>query len=179
MYNFKVASRYAEALFSIAREQNLNREVLDDLDFLCDLMDNSNDFNMLIKSPVIPHSKKKRLFDEIFKNKVSQVTYYFILLLAAKGRESLLKNIRHSYLKLYNTAEGYIPVTITTATPLPLELQEKIVMNIHNLTKRKVLPQYKIDSDVIGGIMLGIDNWIYDATIKRKLYLLKEQLMRE
>ena len=177
MENLNAAMRYAKAFFPIAKDSKNLDGILEDLEHVCDLMTTSSDFKMLLYSPIISNSKKEKIFEEIFKNKISELTFDFILLLIVKGREKLLKEIYQCFKILYNEEVGLVPFIVYTAKDLTNDAKAKINEFVANHTKLKPLPEYIIDKSVIGGMKIKIDDWVYDATIHNQLKKLKETLI--
>jgi F-type H+-transporting ATPase subunit delta len=178
MENLKVSMRYAKALFPIAKAENKTEDVLNDLTKIVDLMNVSADLKLLIHSPVIVLSKKKKIFEEIFFGKISTVTYNFIMLLVSKNRENLIKTIAYCYKILFNQENGKIACQIISARELTNDAKNRIIQFIEQNTKLKPIPEYLLEPNLIGGMKIKIDNWVYDATIQNKLKNLRRNLMQ-
>ena len=177
MENVRVAMRYAKALFPVANEQGEAEEVLNDLTNIIKLLDISTDLRLLIHSPVITQTKKKRIFEEIFKNKVTPVTYNFLQILIDKGRENLLRSIRYCYNNIYNQHNKRISCQIISARELDEKSKDNIVKFVENHTKLTAVPEYFLEADLLGGMKIKINNWVYDSTVKNKLKALKRTLV--
>ena len=176
MENLKVSMRYAKALFPIAKDEGNTEEVLNDLTNIVKLIDASSDLRLLINSPVIALSKKKRIFEEVFKDKISTVTYNFIMLLVGKGRENLIRGVSYCYNTLFNQYNGRISCQIISARELTDDAKHRIIEFIEHHTKLKALPEYFIEPYLLGGMKIKIGNWVYDTTLKNKLKILKRAL---
>ena len=61
MYEF-LDRRYALALYQVAEEKNKVDEFMNDLETICNLIDNDKDFFTVIKHPQISTRKKKEIF---------------------------------------------------------------------------------------------------------------------
>ena len=75
----------------------------------------SQELRSLIISPIISDSKKEQLFEAIFKNKISDLTFDFLILLIRKNRINIINDIYISFNKLYYKEKGLLAVTVTTA----------------------------------------------------------------
>jgi len=177
MENIKVAMRYAKALFPVTNEQGNAEEVLNDLTNIIKLLDISTDLRLLIHSPVITQTKKKRIFEEIFKNKITPITYNFLQILVSKGRENLLRSIRYCYNNIFNQHNKRISCQIISARKLDEKSRNNIVDFVENYTKLTAAPEYLIDANLLGGMKIKINNWVYDSTVKNKLKALKHTLI--
>jgi F-type H+-transporting ATPase subunit delta len=69
MSDSRIAVRYAKPLLSLAQEQGKLDIVKDDMEAFLKICDADRNFVLMLKSPVIPHTKKAKILDLIFKGK--------------------------------------------------------------------------------------------------------------
>lgn len=173
----KVSLRYAKAMFEVAKERNLLEVCYNDMQLIKSLLDSSRELKVLLKSPIINKNKKKGVLENLFKSRVSSLTYEFMNLLTDKQRESLIIDVVNQYDILYNVEKNIQVVNVTTAVELSETLKQKLVAKLTEVTGKIIQPQYSIQNEVIGGIMIRLDNWVYDATIAHQLQILRNQLI--
>ena len=178
MENVRVSMRYAKALYPIADAEGKSEEVLSDLSKIVNLINTSADLRLLIHSPIITSLKKKRIFEEIFKDKISTITYNFLILLVGKGRENMIKGIFYCFNNLYNQANNLIACKIISAREMDSDARHRVVEFIEHHTKLRAVPEYLLDSNLLGGMKIKIDGWVYDATLQNKLKNLKRVLVK-
>lgn len=178
MKNLKTSMRYARALFLAAEAEGKTEAVMEDLTNIVKLIRKSSDFKMLINSPIIKLSKKKAIFEMILNGKILTITYDFLILLLNKGREQLIKDISICYGHLLDEYCGRIACQIVSAKELTDVAKTQILQFVENHTKLKAIPEYSIDSKLIGGMQIKIDNWVYDATVKNRLKNLKRSFIK-
>ncbi|MCB0702119.1 MAG: F0F1 ATP synthase subunit delta [Ignavibacteriae bacterium] len=77
----KVSSRYAKAIYDLAKDGNLQETVLSDFNLILDTIEKSNELGNLVESPIISSSKKFAIFEEVFQESISPTTFSFIKLL--------------------------------------------------------------------------------------------------
>ena len=58
MSEYRIASRYAKSLLSLADEQGQMEAVNKDMALFSNLIEENRDFELLLKSPIVAHSKK-------------------------------------------------------------------------------------------------------------------------
>jgi len=178
MKDNKIATRYAKALLTIANEKNITDIVHQDITFIYNLIEKSNDFLLLTKNPIIKPEKKYKIFNELFKDKVNEATLAFLNLLVKKGREKLLKSICSKFFDLYNEQNNKINVEITTAKPTNPEINQIIEAKLAEWTGKQIIAKYKVRPELIGGFQARFEDYIYDASIQQKLQSLKEELIK-
>ncbi|MDR0928005.1 MAG: ATP synthase F1 subunit delta [Ignavibacteria bacterium] len=179
MEYINVAMRYAKAIYPVAKEGGFSEILISDLSKIISLLKSSKDLRLLVHSPVIPHNKKLRIFEEIFKEHITGITYNFLMLLVSKGREGIIAGIHRCFVMLYNAENGILVCQITTATELDASAKLKLEERIATASNMKVFAEYDIDKSIIGGMRVRIEDWVYDASIRNKLKELHRTLVEE
>ncbi len=172
----KISTRYAKALLDLALKEGIADTVLNDLKRVVKMMDSSKEFDLLIKSPIIQYWKKKKIIQNIFEQSLHKLTLDFLLLLISHRREILIPSILNQYNIQYNTIMNNLPVSILSAVEINENTKSKIVSKLNEITNMNILPDFTIDKSLKGGIIIKIDDWVYDASIKNQLKLLYKQL---
>ena len=93
------------------------------------------------------------------------------------NRDHILENICEKFLELYNKYKNIQDVTLTSAVSLDKSSLEKIKSKLKTLTTRSVSINQKIDSNIIGGFILKVDDKMYDASYRTKLKNIKKTLL--
>lgn len=172
----KVSHRYALALLETAKLEGLVENIYKDLKFIRHTIEQSKDLKNLTFSPVIPYWRKKKIYEAIFSDKLNPLTFKFIDLLTDKRREKLLPDICYQYEVLYDTLNNILPVEIESAIELSEEIKNKITKKIEKNTNKKVIPDFKINKFIKGGLLVKIQDWVYDASLKNQLEILFKKL---
>jgi len=169
----KVSSRYAKAVYSLAKESNLQDTILSDFTLILKTIADSRELSNLVESPVISSKKYYDVFKEVFGDSISDSTFNFIKLLTEKSRENLLDDIAIEYELIYNEANNRLPVIIYSAVELDEDAKSQILSKLTDWTKKTILSEYKVDSSLKGGLKIKISDWIFDASIQNQLDKLK------
>lgn len=179
MANIRVAKRYAKALIEIAEELKKLDRITQDVQLIDSMIRSSRDLQLFLKSPIIREDKKREIIQEIFADsRVDPIILKFILLLVEKKREDLLHDIVKVYQELYDEKVGAVTAEIVTAVELNSTEKRDVEKKVLELTgAKKVKAIYKVDPSIIGGIIIKIGDTVYDASIKRRIQLLREQLI--
>jgi len=175
MNESKITTRYAKALFKLAKEQNLLDTIKKDLQ-LVEQAAQLEPFRELIHSPIIPVSEKKEIFTQLFKGKVHKYTLDFLLLLAENRREQYIPMIIRDYLNFYRQALGITEVELTTAVELDDKLKQEFIDILKGVTHHKIDLKHHINPDIIGGFIIRIDDRLLDASISTQLKKLKKHI---
>ncbi|MBC8045525.1 MAG: ATP synthase F1 subunit delta [Fimbriimonadaceae bacterium] len=176
MSAIKLASRYAKSILDLAIEKGQLEVVMDDMKSLNYATDNSREFYLMLKSPIVNGDKKMEVTKLIFGGKLSTMTVEFINILMRKNRESYLPEIIDAFIKQYNHYKNITEVKVTTAQPISDELQNEI---LHRLRSQAGLKEIEltttIDDSLIGGYVLQWEDKLIDTSIARGLAILKDE----
>ena len=78
MSDYRVASRYAKSLLSLAIEQKIEDELLRDLTLIGDTCASSRDLIITLKNPIVKYDKKLSILKRLFEGKVNALIIRFI-----------------------------------------------------------------------------------------------------
>jgi len=177
MQEHKISLRYARALLESAKNEGIADKILEDLQKVKATFESSKELQRLVASPVFQTYKKRKILTEIFDEiKISKITLDFIMLLIDKRRGNLILDIISEFETQYNIANNKLPIEVISAIELNENEKQRIIERINQKTKMEVIPKYKIDESLKGGIIVKIDDWVYDASLKNQLKNLFKQL---
>lgn len=169
MKSTKLASRYAKALFQFAKENGQIEEVNKDLALVSQVMKENRDLKTVIESPIIFPDKKETIFHDIFSEKLSKVSFCFLSLLIKKRREPSLVPICDEYVKFYNAHHNIKIAHITTAVEISGKLSEELKKTLEDITKSHIILDKSVNTNIIGGLSIRIDDFIFDATLSSRI----------
>jgi F-type H+-transporting ATPase subunit delta len=174
MAESRVVSRYVKSLLDLAVAQGALEPVHQDMLAFVKVCQENRDFNIMLRSPVIRHEKKRAILEKVFKGKVNPLSLAIMDILTRKNREPLLLPIAKEFHQAYNVHKGIIAATITTAVPMDAGLRAEIEKVVKQITdKQRIELESKVDADLIGGFILNVGDKQIDASIKNRLEKLK------
>lgn len=171
----KAAKRYAYAFLETALEMDILEEAKKDILMIGDVLDSSKDLRLFLKSPIVRKDQKRAALKEIFEENIHDLTGKLLEILTEKNREALLELITGHFIELYNVHHGIINVDVTSAMELDKEQIKTLKSQLESSTGKKILLNRSIDEDLMGGMMVRIDDTVIDGTVKFKLNQLKDQ----
>lgn len=178
MRQYKVANRYAKALFTLAVEQGKLDAVHQDMEMIRGL--NHPEFSRMLASPVINSDAKSKTFDAVFGGKITPLSQAFFNLVFRKGRSLSLKEIGESFDDMYLDHKGFIKAELTTATSVSEDLKQVIKEKLEalpQLSGKRVILTERLDPAIIGGYVLQVGDQSLDASIRRDLQVIKTQFV--
>ncbi|MEE4286412.1 MAG: ATP synthase F1 subunit delta [Mariniphaga sp.] len=173
-----ITVRYAKAIFSLAKEKNQLSSLKEDMDLISNACSQSEDFILLLKSPVVKTSEKVHIIKLIFQKKISALSLQFLELVTQNNREVFIPLICRNVLTLIRKEKNIKTAVITTAQEMDKKLLEKAAKILENELGTQVELSAKVNPHLIGGMILRIDNKQYDASILTKLNKIKQEMLK-
>ena len=170
------AKRYANAFLETVIEEGKLEKAKDDMLTIMSTLESSKELRLFLKNPIVKNSQKKAALEAIFTKHVDKLTFRLINLLLEKKREGLLDEITRNFLSLYNFHHGIIEAEVSSASEMSDKQLKALVKQLEESTGKKVKIKTNIDSDLIGGLMVRIDDTVIDGSVKYKLSQLKYSL---
>ncbi len=177
MYEF-LDRRYALALYQVAEEKGKVDQFLDELKQVVGIIKGDDNFKLLIEHPQVSTSNKKKLFEDLFKNKVDDDVLSFFNLLIEKDRILELDNMLSQMEKIYLEKHDTSIAEVRTVLPLIEEERVELIDKLQKKFNKKIILQEEIDKDILGGVYVKVDNEVIDGTVKSKLEEMKKLMLK-
>ena len=169
-----LTGRYARALFQLAEEQDVLDLVAEDLQSIAQMVEENEDLERLVSSPVIPRLKQGSVMEEILqKAGASDLTRKFVGLIASNRRLFALKDMISDYLQLLAKYRGEVTAEVISADPLDDRQIAQILTLFKSKLGEKVNLTTKIDTGLLGGLVVKVGSRMVDSSLKNKLQQLR------
>ncbi|MCE9630505.1 MAG: ATP synthase F1 subunit delta [Planctomycetia bacterium] len=166
----RVAKVYAQAIIEAADAAGCRREVLDELGTLArEVLPQVPEAVAVFASPKVPPEEKAGLIDRIAKGRLRPTTVHSLHVLARHGRLGILAAVVAAAERLADELDGRRQATFTTAVPLDVAEQSRIVSDVEKTMKLSLTPAFVVDAGIIGGLIVRIGDTIYDQSVATSL----------
>ena len=172
-----ITVRYAKAFFSIAKEKKLLIELKTDIESVVGVCSQSADFSLLLESPIVKSSKKVELIKTIFSGNVNKLTLNFMLLITQNKREVHIPGICRNFLELTRKDQNIKSAVLTTASEVSNDTAQKIQELLGKELNATVELSTNVKPDILGGLVLRLDDKQYDASVATQLKKIKQNLL--
>lgn len=172
----EVGTVYGEALYSLARDENLSDVILAQLKTLDESFAQEPDFLRLLAAPNLSKAERCQILDESFRAHVAPYVLNFLKILTEKGYVRHFHDCYAAYRALYNEENGILCVTAVTAAPLSEAQKAKLAKKLSDLTQKAIALENKIDPSVLGGVRLDYDGKRVDDTVAHRLDAIRSAL---
>ena len=164
---------YAEALFTVAVENNALDKYSDCLEVLKEVIEENPDYTVFLHSPALPLSERLSAIDEAFGKDFPELLVSFLKLLCENGRIRELVPCIKEFEALKRSASNITVATVYSAIELNAETKEKLCHKLCKITGKNVEAVYIIDPNMLGGIKIEIDGKTIDNSITNNLKRIK------
>jgi F-type H+-transporting ATPase subunit delta len=177
MYEY-LDKRYALALYQLSEEKGKVEEYLEELKQIVKLIKSEPTLLKIIEHPEVSTSSKEKIFTNIFKYKVSEDIFSFLMLLIKKGRIGELEGNCREFENIYLEKNNTIVAKVKTAIPLDEDEKKALIEKLEKKFNKKVLIDPEVDPSVIGGVYVNVNNEVIDGTIKSKLSEMRKIMLK-
>ena len=165
-----IAKNYADALVEIARKSPDGFDkVREDLDTVCQVFQDSADFNTAMLNPSISDEVKFEITDSVFSGHVSSEIVSFLKVLIQKKRVGEFGQIVEAYREKLNEIGNIYPVTIISAIELSADKRATVVEKLTAKLGGNVCPTWEVDEEIVGGLIFKINDSVVDMSLKTRI----------
>lgn len=175
MNNPRVNIRYAQAVFDLAIERNEVESARKDMSLIEGVCNANPGLIAMLKSPVINSDKKLTVIHQLFTGNIGKLTMGFLEIIIRKKREANLYQIVRKFEDLYLDYKNVKKAHVTSAAPLSENLKVSLKKILEEQTKGSIVIEEVVDPGIIGGLIVQIENQLFDDSIRHRLQKLHKE----
>ncbi len=174
----RVARVYADALLKAAAEHGRGAEVLDELNALVgDVFRREPELEQFLASPAVGRERKGEVIRRTFEGRASELLVNFLYVLNNHDRLDVLRGVRAVYNDLFDRSQNRVRVVVRSAVPLAGDQRERIASELREAFGKEPVLHASVDPALLGGLVVQVDDWVYDASVRTRLELIRKQLV--
>jgi ATP synthase F1 delta subunit len=158
-----IARRYAKALLNLALKEGLSDVIKKDIVLVGNLARQKRYFEFFTSRLVAASDKLEPL------SGLNQLPRDFLKLVVRNRREEYLYLISREYVNMLNKLQNIIEVDISSRYPLSAKQKEMIQENLGKYLESKIVPSFKSDKRIIGGVRVSYEGKTIDGTVSGQL----------
>lgn len=172
-----ISKRYARAFFDIAQEEKSIEQFYNELMQFSSIVTKDKALSQFLANPVFDQAIKKEVVEKIISRlKLSAMTINFLKLLVDKKRIELLPDVESCYRQMMDEALKKVRVHVKTAFALSDDLRAFIGASLEKSTGKHVEMTVELDPTLLGGVVIGVGDTLYDGSIKNQLNSMRNLL---
>ncbi|MDB9525834.1 ATP synthase F1 subunit delta [Oscillatoria sp. CS-180] len=174
--SMEIADPYAQALMSLAKDQQLEDKFGEDSKAVLDLLNESAELQQFLANPLMEEGAKKGVLDQI-SGELHPLFANFMKLLVDKGRIGFLEPILKQYQDLLRQLRKTVLAEVTSAIELSDEQKDRIRQKVTAMAgAEQVELEVNLDPELLGGVIIKVGSQIVDASLRGQLRRLSMQL---
>lgn len=172
-----VVRNYAEALLALAERRDAVELYGTLLDAVAGAVGVEPKLQQVLASPRVHKDQKKRLLRDGLEGRAPEPFVRYLESLVQRGRQDLLGDIAREYELLVDAHLGRVHAGVTTARDVDEDLARSIVAELARVAGKEVLPHYRSDPALLGGVVVRIGDRVFDGSLRRRLRLLRYRML--
>ncbi len=177
MNESKISVRYAKALLSLGKEQNILPRIREDILVLNESILTIPEFKDFLVNPVTRTSQKLKVINNTFKNDFHPVVNSFLALIIKNRREAYLASISRVFLDLFKKDMGIKSAVLITSKTIDNKLRDTVISYITKKLDINIELSEKVNEKLIGGFILRIEDQQIDASVLNNLSKIRKELL--
>lgn len=173
-----VSRVYAEALYRAAEQEGNVEEVLGEVEGVVgDVFDKDGGLELFFASPSVGRDRKAAVIKSAFEGRSSGVLQHFLGVLNDHDRLGMLRPVAAALRELHDTKTRRVVVEATSAVPLTDDEKGRIVAQVREVSHFEPVLRERVDPDLLGGLIIRVNDWVYDASVRSRLLAIRRQLI--
>ncbi len=134
------------------------------------------DFAAFLTSSALDDDHRAAGLEKMFRGRLSDLTLNTLQIMNRNGRTGLYSALLKRFIARLEAFANQIAGTVTSAVALDDAQQRSIVEVASRLSGKQPVLQYKVDPEILGGLILQMGDWRYDNSVRRQLGVARGQL---
>lgn len=169
-----VAKRYADAVFSLGKENGTLDKWSADLTVMGEIMSEPS-VAAYLNSPSVSRQKKTALIDKALENAQPEARN-LMRMLAERQRLDIVPELIDQFQQSMLAERGIAVANVTTAVELPEAELERIREQLGKVVNKQIEMRVTVDPAIIGGMVAQVGDTLIDSSVSNQLRRLRERL---
>lgn len=171
-----IARNYAEALFELGEQQGESERYGALLEALSAAVTGTPKVLAVMMSPRVPKGVKAELLADALPD-APKPFVLFLQALVKRNRQGVLDEIAQVYGGMVDAKLNRVKVGVTLAHEADAALQQQIATALTKALGKEALVRFTTDPAVLGGSIVRVGDRVHDGSLRRKLIMLRRQLL--
>jgi F-type H+-transporting ATPase subunit delta len=172
-----VARNYAEALLALGQRHDAVAPFGALLDAVAGAVATEPRLAAVLDSPRVPKARKQQMLRSALGALAPAPFVRFLESVVQRGRQGLLREMSAAYEDLMDQHLNRVHAGVTTAHPVDPELARAIAAKLSAVVGMEVLPHFRTDPRLLGGLVVRVGDRVLDGSLRRRLLLLRFSML--
>lgn len=172
-----IARNYAEALFALGEKSGQTDLYADLLDAVAAAVETEPRVHAVMMSPRVPKQTKSGLLAAALPDAPNEFIL-FVQAVLRRGRQGLFRLMSDEMLALQDVKLNRVRAGITVAREPDQAMRQAVAAGLSRVLEKEVLPTFRVDPEILGGLVVRVGDRIYDGSVRRRMLTLRRELIR-
>lgn len=172
-----IARNYAEALFELGERTGETRRFADLMEGLAGVIAADPHIRAFLATPRIRKARKQAFFRRALAGRGPDAFFRFLDAVVKRDRLAMLPAIAHQYAALVDEKFNRVHAGITVAREPDRDLQETVRRRLTDVMGKDVIPHFRADPSILGGLIVRLGDRIMDGSLRRRMMVLKQRML--
>ena len=169
---------YSKALYELSIESNVTDEIEHQSKSILKALETIKEFNAFIKNPLFKQNDHVEMLNDLSKKfNFNPILNKFLNFLVSKRRLFYLDKILKDFVSYCSLKRGEVDAKLISAKELKDDEVEKIKKDLFAKFGSKINLDYKVDKDLISGLIIQVGSIMIDNSMKNKLKQIKSKMI--
>jgi F-type H+-transporting ATPase subunit delta len=167
---------YAQALFAVARAEDVLGTVEDELYAFGKALEQHTALREALTNAALPAVNKKAVVRDLLGERANPVTVSLLGFVIEAGRGREIPKIVDELARMASQERQHVLAEVRTAIELSAAQRERLAQALSHATGRQVDVKVVVDPTVVGGVIARVGDEIFDGSIASRLEDAKQAL---
>lgn len=172
-----IARNYAEALFTSGERTGSTDLYANLLEAVAGAIEADDTVRDFLESPRVPKAKKEEILSRALRQHAPEQFLKFLGAVVKRGRQGIFPAISKEYLALVDKKFNRVHAGVTVAREPDLALQGVIRQRLSEVLGMEVIPHFRTDKAILGGLVVRVGDRIMDGSVRRRMVTLRRKLL--
>ena len=177
MRELTIARNYAQALFALGEKLDATDRFADLMAGLASAIETDPTIRVVLESPRVPKQAKERILDQALRDVAPEAFLRFLAAVVKRGRQALLPVIQREHAELVDAKYNRLHAGVTLAREPDERLKAAVAAKLSEVTGKEVIPHFRVDPAILGGVILRMDDRLIDGSLRRRMARLRHHLL--
>jgi F-type H+-transporting ATPase subunit delta len=172
-----IARNYAEALFDSGEKSGDVEQYADLLEAIAGVIHTDDHIRAVLESPRVPKVQKQQLLSGALAGKAPEPFIRFLSAIIKRGRQGMIGGIAREFLNLVDIKMDRVHASVVVAREPDTRLQKEVAKRLSELVGLTVIPHFRHEPSILGGVIVRIGDRVMDGSLRRKMLLLRRKML--
>ena len=174
----KLAKLYSNILFECAKDMSVLDEVRDSISKIDNLVRSNADLKSFVQSKRLLKEDKLKILDKVLGYSIHGLVLGIVSYLSGMQTNKTIGFIKSYYHERYKNINNQVSVQAIVSNDLNEEETKELKEKLDKVLGKDADLNINVDTSIIGGIKLRVENTFLDASLKSQIKNIKLDLMK-